>query len=149
MGAPRVPKIRGLPRAFEHVAHTVNPIAEIVNKGLVVNSTSVIAERLADGRVALHLSPSFISSLKPITAPSVTRVVYLAGAGYTAGDVLSADGGTFTVQFTLMIDAVDGTGTPTAWHWGGGYIYTVEPTNPVDFLGGTGSGAQFDLTWSA
>ena len=134
---------------MEPLRKTINPVVEVFNKGLVVNSASVIATRLRDGRIRLHLAPSFIASLKPPVGPSVTNIVYDAGSGYAAGDILTAVGGTFTIVFTLTIDSVDGSGVPTGWHWAGGYLYTVEPTNPVDFSGGTGTGAQFDLTWSS
>jgi hypothetical protein len=144
-----IKKVRGLPPYLAHVARSVNPVVEIVNRGLVVSTSTVIAERISDGRIRLRLRPGAVGIAPPgsPSTASVIQAVYVAGSGYTAGDVLTAIGGIFSIPFTLMLDAVDGMGVPTGWHWGGGYVYITLPTNPVDFSGGTGTGAQFDLTW--
>jgi hypothetical protein len=153
VSSPNIPKIKRVPRFIAHIAKSINPIVEIVNRGLVVSTSSVIAEKQADGRIALRLSPQVVANIAAAApppsaaSPSVLTAAYVSGDGYSGGDLLTAVGGTFTVAFAITVDAVDGVGVPTSWHWDGGYIYTAEPTNPVDFTGGLGTGAQFDLSW--
>jgi hypothetical protein len=68
------------------------------------------------------------------------------GTGYTVGDTLTAVGGTFTVAATFSVTAVSGgvvTGV-TATNQG---VYTVPPSNPVSFTGGTGSGVTLTLNF--
>lgn len=52
------------PRAFERpLLETVTPIAVIVDKGIVVNTDDIVAEKLPDGRVILKLHPALARKL--------------------------------------------------------------------------------------
>jgi hypothetical protein len=67
------------------------------------------------------------------------------GTGYTAGDVLSVSGGTFTTQGQLTVSTVSA-GVITAVTVSVAGIYSVLTTNPISVTGGTGSGATFNVT---
>jgi hypothetical protein len=56
-----IKKIRSVPPAFAHIAKAINPIVEIVNKGIGVDSDTVKWVRQPDGRIK--------PILKPETAP--------------------------------------------------------------------------------
>jgi hypothetical protein len=55
-----IKKIRAAPPAFAHVQRAINPIVEIHNKGYIVDSDTVKAERTPDGRVRLKIKPETI-----------------------------------------------------------------------------------------
>ena len=67
------------------------------------------------------------------------------GTGYTAGDILTVSGGTFTHAATIEVLTVSSGAVATAQVINGG-AYTVDPTNPASTTGGTGTGATFNLT---
>lgn len=69
------------------------------------------------------------------------------GTGYTAGDTLTVTGGTRTVAVELTVNTVGGGGEITGVSLSNVGLYTALPTNPVSVTGGTGSGAEFDLTF--
>ena len=62
--SPRISKIRRPPPYLRAAAHSDNQIVEIVNRGLVVDSDTVIAKRLPDGRVQLFLNPKITSQFQ-------------------------------------------------------------------------------------
>ncbi len=71
-----------------------------------------------------------------------------AGTGYTIGNTLTAVGGTGNA-YSFTVTSVDGSGGIT----GGSTIvnygdYTVTPTNPVTFTGGSGTGFTSNMTWT-
>lgn len=55
---PLIRKIARAPRFQRHIKKAVNPIAEAVARGIVVDTDEVIADTLADGRVRLRLHPN-------------------------------------------------------------------------------------------
>ena len=69
------------------------------------------------------------------------------GTGYTAGDVLTLSGGTFTTASQITVNTVSAGVIATFTVTGIGSGYSVLPTNPVSVTGGTGSGATFNLAW--
>jgi hypothetical protein len=69
------------------------------------------------------------------------------GTGYTAGDVLTLSGGTFTTASQITVNTVSAGVIATFTVTGIGANYSVLPTNPVSVTGGTGSGATFNLAW--
>ncbi|VVT53938.1 hypothetical protein UYSO10_4962 [Kosakonia radicincitans] len=71
------------------------------------------------------------------------------GTGYTAGNVLTASGGTYAAQAKITVTAVNANGVITSAAVGQSGVYTATPTNPVSVTGGSGSGATFNLTWNA
>jgi hypothetical protein len=66
------------------------------------------------------------------------------GSGYSANDVLTLVGGTFSQAAQITVYAVDGSGHITAWYTSREGTYTVAPTS-FTVTGGTGSGATFNL----
>jgi len=67
------------------------------------------------------------------------------GTGYTAGDILTVSGGTFTTQAQLTVSTVS-SGVITAVTVSVAGVYSVLTTNPISVTGGTGSGATFNVT---
>jgi hypothetical protein len=61
------------------------------------------------------------------------------GTGYTAGDVLTVVGGTFTIAATFTVTTV-ASGVVTAITQTNQGAYTVAPTTPASTTGGTGTG---------
>lgn len=73
-----------------------------------------------------------------------------AGTGYTADDVVTVVGGSFTVATTVQIDTVGGSGealTVSVYTEAGEYITT--PANDAATSGGTGTGLELTMTWAA
>src|SRR6186713_3050799 len=68
------------------------------------------------------------------------------GTGYTAGDILTADGGTFSSAATFEVLTVDGGGVILTLRVVESGTYTVDPTNPDTVSGGSGSGAELNYT---
>lgn len=99
----------------------------------LANTPSVATQVLFNGIVVNALSGV-------ITVASIT--VGHAGTGYTAGDVLTVNGGT---GGTVTVNTVDGSGALTAITiLNGGYGYTSGGS--VHVSGGTGHGALLDIT---
>lgn len=69
------------------------------------------------------------------------------GAGYTAGDVLTVVGGTGLLPAELTVETVGGGGEITGVSISNAGLYNVAPTNPVTVTGGTGTGAEFIVTF--
>lgn len=104
------------------------------------------------GRTAA-LSPAVYS--KPILTgvhenphQASSATVVAGGTGYTVGDALTVSGGTATIATALTVLTVSG-GAITSVGIAGVGTYSEPPTNPVSVTGGTGSGATFDMTYTA
>jgi hypothetical protein len=61
----KIGKIERVPAHLQPVADKVNPIIDIHDRGFVVDTDSVSAERLPDGRVRLHLTDAAKARLYP------------------------------------------------------------------------------------
>lgn len=70
-----------------------------------------------------------------------------AGTGYTAGDIVTVVGGTFTEATTVTIDTVSG-GVPQTVSINTAGEYSTTPSNPASTSGGTGSGLTLTMTWT-
>lgn len=68
------------------------------------------------------------------------------GTGYTAGDVLTLSGGQFAIPVELTVTGETAGVIDTVEITNAGN-YTVIPTDPVPVTGGTGAGAEFNLTF--
>lgn len=104
------------------------------------------------GRAAGH-SPSVFP--KPILTgvdaqPSraITASVSAGGSGYTAGDILTVQGGAGSAPAQLKVLTVSGGAVATVAVVYAG-AYTNPPADPAGVTGGSGSGATFDITYSA
>lgn len=78
-----------------------------------------------------------------------TASITTGGSGYTANDILTVTGGSFTTATTITVLTVNGGGTILTAAVEDPGNYTVRPTNPVSVTGGTGSGATFNLSFDA
>ncbi len=78
----------------------------------------------------------------------VNAAIATPGSGYTAGQTLNLGGGTYSFQASLTVDTVNASGGITSVSIGNYGTYTAAPSNPVPLLGGSGSGATFDLTFA-
>ncbi len=76
----------------------------------------------------------------------VSATIAGGGTGYTAGNVLTVVGGTFSSASTITVNTVSG-GVITGATLTNGGTYTVIPTNPVSVTGGSGTGATFNVTY--
>jgi hypothetical protein len=76
----------------------------------------------------------------------VSATIAGGGTGYTAGDVLTVSGGTFSSASSIRVDTVS-SGVITAATLTNGGTYTVIPANPASVTGGTGTGATFNVTY--
>mgnify|MGYP000229598556 FL=1 len=80
------------------------------------------------------------NTLGVITKAAITT----GGTGYTNGDTLTIVGGTGTAA-TLTVTSVSG-GVITGVSIAGSGSYSIAPPSPSSVTGGTGSGAEFNLT---
>jgi hypothetical protein len=76
----------------------------------------------------------------------VSATIAGGGTGYTAGNVLTVVGGTFSSASTITVNTVSG-GVITGATLTNGGTYTVIPANPVSVTGGSGTGATFNITY--
>ena len=120
-------------------------------------NTSVTALTLTAAGSAYTSVPSITIS-PPTTAGGVQAtarcVVFVwsnpfttAGTGYTVGNTLTAVGGTGTA-YSFTVTSIDGSGGVTGASIVNYGAYTVTPTNPVTFTGGSGSGFTSNMTWT-
>lgn len=70
-----------------------------------------------------------------------------AGSGYAAGDILTVEGGEFTIQAQLTVETVDTGGEILTVSISNAGVYSAPPDNPVTVTGGGGSDATFTLTF--
>jgi hypothetical protein len=91
--------------------------------------------------ISAYLASRLVTSLTVHGPPS--------GSGYNPifPEIVTVVGGTFTTPATILITSVDGGGGVLTAELEDPGIYTVRPTNPVSVSGGSGTGAQFDLTF--
>jgi hypothetical protein len=115
-----IPLIRRLPAYSRPVAEKTNTLAELINKGLVVDSDTIRAQRLPDGRVQLVLAKP--PTAAPATAPSficpasitVTFADVIFDCGCTAGHYQYSDI-SFNGAHALSITP----DSPSFCQWGG------------------------------
>jgi hypothetical protein len=70
-----------------------------------------------------------------------------SGVGYSIGDILTVEGGTFTTAAQITVDDNDSSGRISAAHISNGGNYSVFPSNPVSVSNeGSGNGADFNLS---
>jgi hypothetical protein len=82
-------------------------------------------------------------------AATAISAITAAGTGYSAGDTLIVSGGDPAELATLLtVDTVLAGAIQTA-HVSEAGDYQTAPANPVQVTGGTGSGATFNLTYTA
>ncbi len=119
---------------------TVTAITRTAQGSSYTSAPSVVisAPTTAGGVQATAQARMFIWSMPTTTA----------GSGYTIGNTLTAVGGTGNA-YSFTVTSVDGSGGIT----GGSTIvnygdYTVTPTNPVTFTGGSGTGFTSNMTWT-
>lgn len=77
-----------------------------------------------------------------------TAAVSNGGTGYTAGDILTASGGTFFTAATFEVLTVS-SGVITALRIVKNGAYTSNPSSPVNTTGGTGTGATVTVTFAS
>lgn len=74
--------------------------------------------------------------------------VDVPGSAYTAGDLLVISGGEWDEQASVEVASTNGSGVITGITNPVQGDYTEQPSeDPTPMLGGTGTGAQFHLTW--
>jgi hypothetical protein len=78
---------------------------------------------------------------------AVSVTIDTAGSGYTAGDVLTIDGGISTIPVEITVATVNGSGGITAISLSNAGQYTETPILPATATGGTGTLAEFDITF--
>lgn len=107
--------------------------------GVGQNSTLTIAGQLDIGSGAAAV----------VTGAGITGFTPIAGVGYTAGDVVTAVGGTFTVPAQVVLDTVDGSGAVTGFHISVVGVYSEPFGAGTSCTGGTGSGFAFANIYGA
>lgn len=80
------------------------------------------------------------------TQRAIVPVIVSDGTGYTAGDILTVAGGTYTVQAQVKVVTVSG-GVITELRMETAGSYSVPPTGTLTLSGGSGSGATCTLTF--
>ena len=87
-----------------------------------------------------------------VQATATTKVfawstaISVGGTGYTVGDVLTLQGGTFTAQAQVTVATVSSGVITSITNVPANGSYSVAPTNPATTTGGTGTGATVNIT---
>ena len=136
---------------------TADGVADTVNLNWLAPSTQSLLVTL-DG-IKQDVSAYSISSNATFTATTVTfntapsvsvsaiASITAGGSGYTALDILTVTGGTFTTPATIRVDTIGGGGDVLTATLLQGGVYSVLPGNPVSVTGGTGGDdATFNLS---
>lgn len=89
---------------------------------------------------------SFATNAEKANSVALTVV---DGVDYAVDDILVVLGGSSEYPTTLKVTGVGGSGEVTGIAIEAEGAYSTSPTNPVDVSGGSGSGAQFNLTMGA
>jgi hypothetical protein len=112
------------------------------------NTQVVVDSSKPDGGVA----GTTVAASATFTAGSVLGVssvlsIFAPGSGYTVGDILTVKGGT-GVAAELQVTSLDSNGDVNGLTVYQGGLYSVNPLNPVVLTGGTGSGAEANLSFT-
>ena len=91
-------------------------------------------------------SKPLLSGAAPQNYVATEVTVAGGGTGYTVGDVLTVQGGIFSIPVELTVNTV-AAGVITAVSVSNAGNYTEAPTSPVSAAGGTGSSATFTVTF--
>ena len=94
-----------------------------------------------------YLDTAWETKIDYTAEEATAAAISAAGTGYTADDVVTIVGGTFTEAVTVTIDSVSG-GVPTAVSVNTAGNYSSTPSNPAATSGGTGSGLTLTMTWA-
>lgn len=78
-----------------------------------------------------------------------SAAVAAGGLDYSVDDILLVLGGSNDYPATLKVTSIGGSGEVTGVSVETEGAYVTNPTNPVAVVGGTGSGATFNLTLGA
>lgn len=103
---------------------------------------------------SLNIAPRPVMASPPVaTLIKATGIsgaaIVSGGSGYASGDNLTPAGGEFAVAGRLRVTGVDEAGAITSVAVQLPGLYSTHPDNPLAVEGGTGSGAEFTLTWNA
>ena len=104
---------------------------------LTVTSTLLSPPPVPSASEYIAISQIGVPTMWGSSTPSVsmTRFSTLSNTGtnYLPGDLISFAGGTFSQQVAIIVDAVDGAGAITQWHflWGGVYQASNPPAGPM------------------
>lgn len=79
---------------------------------------------------------------------ATAAVISAAGTGYTANDIVTVVGGSFTVATTVKILTVSGGVPQTVEVYTEAGEYSTTPSNPAATSGGTGTGLTLTMTWA-
>jgi hypothetical protein len=156
--------------ALESVGSDTNIAMQLLSKGTgaidlaagssgvnISNGGTVTAiTRTAQG--ASYTSAPTVTISAPTTAGGVqataqarmfvwSNPITTAGTGYTVGNTLTAIGGTGTA-YSFTVTSINGSGGITGVNIVNFGDYTVVPTSPVTFSGGTGTGFTSNMTWT-
>ncbi len=121
-----------------YTAQASNPVAQNTTSGSGVNATFDLTYVDTAWEVKIDFKPY------EATATAISA----AGTGYTADDIVTVVGGSFTVAATVKVLTVSG-GVPQTIEVhteAGDYIST--PSNPAATSGGTGTGLTLTMTWA-
>jgi hypothetical protein len=128
------------------------------SSGVNISNGGTVTALTVTATGSAYTSPPTWSASAPTTAGGTTAsgtttlaiagtpTIAAGGTGYTAGDVLTFVGGTFTAVATVTVSTVS-SGVITAITSTATGTYTVIPSNPISVTGGTGSGATFNANW--
>jgi hypothetical protein len=98
------------------------------------------------GSFATVFRKPLMAGIQPQNYIAQSVAVDDGGTGYTAGDVLTLSGGQFAIPVELTVTGETGGVIDTVEITNAGN-YTVLPTDPVPVTGGTGTDAEFNLTF--
>lgn len=87
-----------------------------------------------------------MAGVDPLNYIATEATIDAGGTSYVAGDVLQATGGAGPIPVEITVDTVTA-GVITTFTITNAGSYTSIPANPVSFTGGSGTGAQFDITF--
>ena len=116
-------------------------------------STPVLQDTTSGSGTGAKFDPTYVDTawetMVDYVAEEATAVaISAAGTGYTANDIVTVVGGSFTYAATVKILTVAG-GVPQTVEVHtetGNYIST--PSNPASTSGGTGTGLTLTMTWT-
>lgn len=97
----------------------------------------------------IDLSNDIVTAVTGTSLQSIDSIA-AAGTGYSAGDILTLSGGTFTITAQVEVVTVGGSGDVTAVRiYNAGSGYTSAPGDPVSTTGGGGSDCTLNCTFAA